>query len=76
MKARISYIVGVFWLSAAMFCVMVWLREGGSSILRGGFLDGGGGGRRMRVFSAVVLFVRKKNCRSIRFVHVAVSLGL
>ena len=59
-----------------MFCVMVWLREGGSSILRGGFLDGGGGGRRMRVFSAVVLFVRKKNCRSIRFVHVAVSLGL
>jgi len=41
-----------------MFCVMVWLREGVSRILRGGFLVRGG--RRMRVFSAVVLFVRKK----------------
>ncbi len=45
MRARISYIAGFFGLSAAMFCVMVWLREGVSrSILRGGFLDGGGDG--------------------------------
>ena len=45
MKARISYVAGFFWLPAAMFCVMVWLREGvSSSILRGGFWGGGGGG--------------------------------
>ncbi len=60
-----------------MFCVMVWLREGVSrSILRGGFLDEGGGRETDEGFFSGGFVCQKFFCRSIRFDHVAVSLGL